>query len=488
MTEDLLLSVDFDKSWKSEFSEEIASEMAFSEGIKGKGLDLKNSTIVPTLKNADSTWLSNNQDFSVSVWVRSSKAIADTTIILSNSDFSKKDAGIYGQRRTNKGITLYSFDGGWGWNIGNGKLHYLYEPVVKDQPISDDKWHLLAFTHNASLKEIRLFYNGINKAVLHIGDLDNSDFMCKAPFRIGGDINGPSSYKSFNGTIDELQVWGETLSQQNIKDEFNKYRKVVDEPELGDGVLTVVNWNIWHGGTHYTKEKDGFDGIERTTELIKLAGADIVLMQETYGAGSQISSNLDFYYYEAGSTIGAVWGANLSVMSRFPLENAYMVEEPSNYGKNYAFNYGGVQIRLSKDKSVIAFSNWYNRGKPEDLDGALKAWGALIDNSDSIPIIFGGDFNSVSHLDDGEGKSGHSLLMENAGFTDSFRSLYPDVAKYPGYSFNTSKARIDYIYYKGKDLKLVDVRPIVPDFKGKGNRTPGYPSDHLGIVAKFKIN
>ena len=27
--------------------------------------------------------------------------------------------------------------------------------------------------------------------------------------------------------------------------------------------------------------------------------------------------------------------------------------------------------------------------------------------------------------------------------------------------------------------------PIVPDFKGKANLTPGYPSDHLGLVARF---
>ncbi|MFC2124692.1 endonuclease/exonuclease/phosphatase family protein [Bacteroidota bacterium] len=488
VTNDLLLSIDFDKNRESAFSEEIVNELRYSEGIKGRGLYLKDCNKIPTLKNTDTTWFSNSNDFSVSIWVNSSKAVPDTSIILSNSDFSKKDAGIYGKRRTNKGITLYCYDGAWGWNIGNGKLHYLYEPIAKHQPIADYKWHQLAFTHNANLKEIRLFYDGINKAVLHIGDLDDRNFMSGTPLRIGGDINGSSSCKSFNGTVDELHVWGETLSPQNIKDEFRKYRKVADEPELENDVLTIVNWNIWHGGTHYSKEKDGFDGIERTTELIKNAGADIVLMQETYGAGSLISSSLGFYYYEGGSTIGAVWGANLSVMSRFPLEDAYMVEERSNYGKNYAFNNCGVKIRLSKKRRVIAFSNWYNRGKPEDLDGALNAWSKLIDNSDNEPIIFGGDFNSVSHLDDGLGKSGHSLLMENAGFTDSYRNLYPDVAKYPGNSFDTSKARIDYIYFKGKDLKLVEVRPIVSNFKGKGIKTPGYPSDHLGIVAKFKIN
>jgi len=37
-------------------------------------------------------------------------------------------------------------------------------------------------------------------------------------------------------------------------------------------------------------------------------------------------------------------------------------------------------------------------------------------------------------------------------------------------------------------LEAIEVKPIVPDFKGVGELTPGYPSDHLGIVARFKIN
>jgi len=87
-------------------------------------------------------------------------------------------------------------------------------------------------------------------------------------------------------------------------------------------------------------------------------------------------------------------------------------------------------------------------GKPEDLDGALNAWSSLIENADNIPIIYGGDYNSASHLDDGIGKSGHSKLMEAAGFIDSFRSKYPDVATYPGLSAPDYRDRIDYIYYK----------------------------------------
>ncbi len=484
---DLLLSIDFNDSDELEFSDSNVKQLVYSAGVEGKGLDMESCLSIPTLQNTDKTWFSNGKNFTVSVWVKSSKATFDTTIILSNSDFKKEDAGIYGKRRINKGFTLYSHSGAWGWNIGNGALHYLYEPIAENQPIADNQWHFLVFTYNAFLKEVRLFYDGINKAVLHIGDLDDFDFMSPLPFQLGSCGENSTEYKSFQGVIDKVQVWETVLSPENVRKEFERYSECKDEPELEADIITVVNWNIWHGGTHFTMEKDGFDGIERITELIRNSGADIVLMQETYGAGSRISSDLGLYYYEAGSTIGAVWGANLSVMSRFPMEDVYMVEERSNYGNNYAFNNGGVKIRLSKNRSVIAFSNWYNGRKTEDLEGALAAWDELINNSDDVPLIWGGDFNSISHLDDGIGKSGHSKLMANAGFIDTYRKFFPDVVNHPGYSNGGYSARIDYIYYKGKMLELIKAGPIVPNFNGKESQTPGYPSDHLGIVAKIRV-
>jgi len=482
---DLLFSLDFDE--KNFTSIQGRSPVVYDEGIEGKGLDLAGSRAIPPLQNTELNWFSKSRDFSVSLWINTNQKTSGPAIIVSNADFSLEDAGIYGERRTNKGITLYGNNGAWGWNIGNGGLHYNYEPIETDQPIADNKWHHLAFTFHAKLKEVRLFYDGINKAVLHVGDLDERDFISDLPLRIGGDEQVSPGYRSFPGVIDEFQVWGSVLSPEYIKAEYEEYFTAAVEPELKTDTFTVVDWNIWHGGTHFTKEENGFDGIERITELIRKAGADIVLMQETYGAGSRISSSLGYYYYEASSTVGAVWGANLSVMSRFPIEDAYMVEKRGNYGNNYAFNNGGVKVRFSERQSVIAFSNWYNGSKPEDLDAVLKTWSGLIANSDQIPIVTGGDFNSKSHLDDGEGRSGHSKLMAGAGFIDSFRELHPDAAKYPGYSNGGASSRIDYIYYKGKGISAVESGPIVPNFNGREDRTPGYPSDHLGIVTKFRI-
>lgn len=464
------------------------NRLSYAPGIEGKGLSLDNAGDHIPLIGADSAWFSDRQDFTVSVWVKTEEASQDTMIILYNADFRFYPMGIYGHRRNGKGMTLYSYKGDWGWNIGNGELHYNYEPVSEDQSIADNEWHHLALTYNANSLEVRLYYDGINKAVLKIGNLGDGDFKSDLPLWIGANKELSPGCRTFRGTIDELKDWDYALSPENIKREVEVFTgKVFSEPELGSDILSVVNWNIWHGGTHYTKEQDGFDGIDRTIELIRESGADIVLMQETYGAGSRISSSLGFNYYEACSNIGAVWGANISVMSRFPIEEAYLIESPSNYGKNYAFNNAGARVRLSGDHYVIVFSNWYNSRKWEDLDGALKGWKDMIDNADKVPLIFGGDYNSISHLDDGAGASGHSKLMTEAGFRDVWRTLHPDRETHPGYSFHNTERRIDYIYVKGNKLEPVEMVPIVPDFKGKGELTTGYPSDHLGQVARFKV-
>ena len=102
----LLLSLDFEEQNSTPFSDNPANQPEFCTGINGKGLDLVNSTLISGVRVSDTTWFSNNKDFSISVWIKTTKITSDTTIIISNSDFKKELAGIYGKRRTNNGFTL----------------------------------------------------------------------------------------------------------------------------------------------------------------------------------------------------------------------------------------------------------------------------------------------------------------------------------------------------------------------------------------------
>ena len=133
----------------------------------------------------------------------------------------------------------------------------------------------------------------------------------------------------------------------------------------------------------------------------------------------------------------------------------------------------------------------------------------LMAESDSIPIIMGGDFNSHSHLDwtdvtkDMYNHGGATVRwtvskeMGNAGFRDSFREMNPDPVSTPGATWfsdeqgqNTRMDRIDFIYYKGSGLKpirseihnayLMDTL----DFRGEKFL---YPSDHGFVLTEFSL-
>ena len=88
-----------------------------------------------------------------------------------------------------------------------------------------------------------------------------------------------------------------------------------------------------------------------------------------------------------------------------------------------------------------------------------------------------------------EAKTDFVMMQEwyGSGFKDSYRELYLDAKKYPCYSAPRNEDKIDFIYYKGAMLELIEAGKIIKNFKGKGN-TPGYPSDHLGLTSKFNIN
>lgn len=145
-------------------------------------------------------------------------------------------------------------------------------------------------------------------------------------------------------------------------------------------------------------------------------------------------------------------------------------------------------------------------------------------------VIIGGDFNEPSHLDwtertkDLYDRNGivmpwHSTLaLEQAGFQDTFRQLYPDEVKYPGFSFpmNTPEAdlkrltwapaaderdRIDYIFYnRNAPVKLERAGFFGPDttiVRGQRDQTKlagdriapdgSWPTDHAAAFAEFRF-
>ena len=208
--------------------------------------------------------------------------------------------------------------------------------------------------------------------------------------------------------------------------------------------LTVLSWNVWHGGHSKTYSGKGCEG---TIDILKKSEADVVLMIETYGAAPMVADSLGYSYNLISD--------NLSIYSRYPIIRKYAFADSIS-----TFNFGGVMIDVDgkpvrvfntwlhylpdmrlvpTDKSKEEILAWEMEGtRDEEIHKILSVLQPLLAEADSIPIIMGGDFNVHSHLDWTEATRNlyfHggavvdwpvSIAMEEAGFKDSFREMNPN--------------------------------------------------------------
>lgn len=145
-------------------------------------------------------------------------------------------------------------------------------------------------------------------------------------------------------------------------------------------------------------------------------------------------------------------------------------------------------------------------------------------------VVLGGDFNEPSHLDwirETKDLYDHHgliipwtvpLILDNNGFIDTYREIYPDVLAYPGFTFPADnplipvnkltwapkadeRDRIDYIfYYPAEGLSVKDAVIFGPEGSiCKSQRiketskdrfiTPlaVWPTDHKGLLVTFGL-
>lgn len=269
--------------------------------------------------------------------------------------------------------------------------------------------------------------------------------------------------------------------------------------------VTVMTWNIWHGGLHGTKAdqflKDTAN-TENVLKVIQLEDPDIIFMQETYCCGMEITKQAGYPYSLRGSS-------NLSIHSKYPIVDTLNIFKP--------FNSHGAVIDIDGEK-VLCFNIWlhylpdlFNDIKTLSPDSLIESEGptrlseikSILAEVDSIqkayqlPVIMGGDFNSASHLDWVESMKDYhydkvvewpvSKAMFDDGFIDSFREAHPDpTTSYEGtwgfLSDDIISDRIDYIYYKGDKLKTKSSKIVMDD-------PPGgfFNSDHRAVQTVFEI-
>lgn len=279
--------------------------------------------------------------------------------------------------------------------------------------------------------------------------------------------------------------------------------------------LKVLSWNVWHGGHSKAYPEEGCKG---AVGILKASGADVVLMIETYGAAPMIADSLGYEHFLISD--------NLCIYSRYPIIKTYTFPDSIS-----TFNFGGVEIDVDGTpvrlfdtwlhylpdmrlvptaKSEQEILAWDDAGtRDEEVHRILSVLRPVLSESDSIPVIMGGDFNVHSHLDWTEVTKelyhhGGAVVcwtvsqaMQNAGFKDSFRELNPDPVKNIGTTWlydnddkPTRQDRIDFIYYQGKTIRAVASETFNQELT-KPLELNGeeyfYPSDHGFVMTTFKV-
>ena len=440
-------------------------------------------------------------DFSVEVWVQTTAANEDHQVIAANKDWNSgkvkdfttnHEFGISRTSGIHKGWAIVCQpDGSWAWNIGDGKSRLDYRPTAPRQQINDGEWHQIVFTIHRAKREARMYFDGLNVAIYNTGGL--RDMNSLLPVGIANDPLRHKTASTFEGAVDEFHIYNYVLTAGQVAEKYKALvpaSKIYQAPVQPVKTLNLMAWNIWHGGRRHGREI----GPRQVIDFIKDTGTDIVMMQETYGSGPLIADALGYYFYLAST--------NISVMSKYPILATWTVYD--------AFRCGVTTIQLSEGQEINLASLWIHylpdwrndsaapgatdeklvAGEAEtrhkEIEEIVRILDPHIQKADAVPLIIGGDFNSPSHKDwTAETARWHnglevewpvSKVMMEAGFTDSFREIRPGI-NYASPTMTKERLtyRIDYIYYKGKELQAVD-SDMHFNYKGI------WPSDHPAVT------
>lgn len=507
-----LVSIDMESKniANSVFHHKFYGKDSIKEGISGQAKYFTGKIGSPAYVLLDReeslSRLWDSLDFSVEVWVQTTAIHQDYQVIAANKawnageikDFTTNhEFGISRSSGNNKGWAIICQpDGSWAWNIGDGKYRLDYRPTAPRQQINDGAWHQIVFTISRGQKEARMYFDGRNVAIYNLGGI--KDMNSNLPVSLATDALADKMLPAYAGALDEFSIYDYVLNAAEVAEKYKLFVPAAKLPQPAKQSVSRLNlmaWNIWHGGRRHGREI----GPRQVIDFIKDTGTDIVMMQETYGSGALIADALDYYFYLAST--------NISVMSKYPI-----LETKSIYD---AFRCGLTTIQLSADQKINVASLWIHylpawrkdsrdpkataarliegegKTRHKEIKEIVRLLDPYIQKANEVPFIIGGDFNSPSHKDwiraTAEWHNGLTVewpvskVMMEADFVDSFREIRPDI----NYASPTMTAerltyRIDYIYYKGKNLKAIDSDM---HFKYKGI----WPSDHPAVTTTLSI-
>ena len=321
---------------------------------------------------------------------------------------------------------------------------------------------------------------------------------------------------------------------------------IVNASEKKDQV-TVLQLNIWQNATQV---EGAFDAI--VNEVVAHQPDVITLCEVRNYDGIDFTKRLCDALKDNGVIYYSFKCADGGIVSKYPIEENSILE-PTTIGRaiisingqklavysvhldytHYACylprGYDGItweECTLPKSVDEILAQNDASE-RPQQITCMMEQ--AEKDLANGCKIIVGGDFNEPSWLDwqaDTKDLYDHSgfvvpwtttKLLDKHGYKDAYREKYPSAVTHPGFTWvadNVNKKieeltwtpksderdRIDFIFYKGKGIKVLDAAVFGP--KGsivKGQRVKEtskdkfieplgvWPSDHKGVWVTLKI-
>lgn len=317
--------------------------------------------------------------------------------------------------------------------------------------------------------------------------------------------------------------------------------------------FTVLQWNIWQEGTMV---KGGYEAI--VDEIVRLRPDFVTFSEVRNYHNTNFTARLTASLKEKGLDYYSFYSYDSGLLSKYPITDSVTVyPEKDDHGSIYKMV---TSIRGKRAAIYTAHldylndayynvrgydgSTWEEIPLPTSVEEVLKVNDASL-RDDAIRlfiadaktereqgsiVILGGDFNEPSHLDWTEETKdlyAHNglvipwtvtTLLEEAGYVDTYRTLYPDPVTHPGITFpdnnpdkeiskltwtpkSDERERIDYIFYAPQEgLTLKDA--IIFGHEGSiaySQRVPNetqdkfllplgvWPTDHKGLLVTFEL-
>lgn len=316
--------------------------------------------------------------------------------------------------------------------------------------------------------------------------------------------------------------------------------------------IKLLQLNIWQEGTMVP------GGYEALADELARADADFVMLSEVRNyKGTRFCDRIVASLKERGKTYYSFYSYDSGLLSKYPIvDSAVIFPENGDHGSIYKLTADWEGKRVCVYTAHLDYRNCayyrvrgydgstWEKMEPDTVVASLLADNVASQRDDAIRqfiadaekeaaqghlVFIGGDFNEPSHLDWTEttkDSADHrgvvipwtvSTMLTQAGYKDTYREIYPDPVKNPGYTYPADsketevsrltwtpdadeRERIDFIYYyPQKGLKLLQADVFGPrgsirnSMRVRENTEDVFieplgvwPTDHKGVLVRFR--